>query len=244
MVGKRTAPDAAKNIPVTESSGNVFADLGLTEPEEELTKAQLASHIRLHSEAPPPHPGRRRQADGARPAQGLRPPERPPRQLLLGAPDAPADGAGARCGDRGEPDPHSATTREFAWSKPPRIRTRPASPRRRTASRWRPRGADTRRPTGTPSMRSRTAATNDAGETWTASPGQNFAMSQNSRVNRRISAQRRGSFILPRPAHATMTAPPVATGRGCIRPSHVRAAGAWKVGPERRPEIQEAREAR
>jgi predicted XRE-type DNA-binding protein len=31
---------------VTAGSGNVFADLGLAEPEEELTKAQLASHIR------------------------------------------------------------------------------------------------------------------------------------------------------------------------------------------------------
>ena len=33
-------------IKVTKSSGNVFADLGLENPEEELTKAQLASHIR------------------------------------------------------------------------------------------------------------------------------------------------------------------------------------------------------
>lgn len=33
-------------IPVTASSGNAFADIGLPEPEEELTKAQLASHIR------------------------------------------------------------------------------------------------------------------------------------------------------------------------------------------------------
>jgi predicted XRE-type DNA-binding protein len=33
-------------IPVTESSGSVFADMGLPEAEEELTKAQLASHIR------------------------------------------------------------------------------------------------------------------------------------------------------------------------------------------------------
>ena len=32
-------------IPVTASSGNVFADIGLPEPEEELTKAQLASLI-------------------------------------------------------------------------------------------------------------------------------------------------------------------------------------------------------
>ena len=31
---------------VTAGSGNVFADLGLAEPEEELTKAQLASVIR------------------------------------------------------------------------------------------------------------------------------------------------------------------------------------------------------
>jgi predicted XRE-type DNA-binding protein len=33
-------------IPVTPGSGNVFADLGFAEPAEELTKAQLASHIR------------------------------------------------------------------------------------------------------------------------------------------------------------------------------------------------------
>jgi predicted XRE-type DNA-binding protein len=33
-------------IPIIESSGNVFADMGLPAPEEELTKAQLASHIR------------------------------------------------------------------------------------------------------------------------------------------------------------------------------------------------------
>jgi len=36
----------ADDIKVTESSDNVFADMGLAEPEEELTKAQLASHIR------------------------------------------------------------------------------------------------------------------------------------------------------------------------------------------------------
>jgi predicted XRE-type DNA-binding protein len=35
-----------EDIPVTKGSGNVFADLGFSEPEEELTKAQLASHIR------------------------------------------------------------------------------------------------------------------------------------------------------------------------------------------------------
>jgi predicted XRE-type DNA-binding protein len=31
---------------VTPSSGNVFADIGLPDPDEELTKAQLASQIR------------------------------------------------------------------------------------------------------------------------------------------------------------------------------------------------------
>jgi predicted XRE-type DNA-binding protein len=34
------------SIPVTPSSGNVFADLGFAEPEEELTRAELASQIR------------------------------------------------------------------------------------------------------------------------------------------------------------------------------------------------------
>lgn len=33
-------------IPATPSSGNVFADIGVPEPEEELAKAQLASRIR------------------------------------------------------------------------------------------------------------------------------------------------------------------------------------------------------
>lgn len=33
-------------IPVSASSGNVFADLGVAEPEEELAKVQLASHVR------------------------------------------------------------------------------------------------------------------------------------------------------------------------------------------------------
>lgn len=41
MVRKREV-----EISVARGSGNVFADMGLPEPEEELTKAQLASHIR------------------------------------------------------------------------------------------------------------------------------------------------------------------------------------------------------
>src|ERR1700761_4922616 len=41
MVKERQA-----DIPVMESSGNVFADMGLPEAEEDLAKAQPASHIR------------------------------------------------------------------------------------------------------------------------------------------------------------------------------------------------------
>jgi predicted XRE-type DNA-binding protein len=41
-MGEKQEPE----IPVTPSSGNVFADLGFAEPEEELTKAQLASQLR------------------------------------------------------------------------------------------------------------------------------------------------------------------------------------------------------
>jgi predicted XRE-type DNA-binding protein len=40
MVKKRK-----ERIKVMPSSGNVFADMGLPEPEEELAKAQLATHI-------------------------------------------------------------------------------------------------------------------------------------------------------------------------------------------------------
>jgi len=36
----------SKRIPVTRGSGNVFADLGLENPEEELLKAQLVREIR------------------------------------------------------------------------------------------------------------------------------------------------------------------------------------------------------
>jgi hypothetical protein len=37
---------AMNRIPVTPSSGNVFADLGVPQPEEELAKADLAIHLR------------------------------------------------------------------------------------------------------------------------------------------------------------------------------------------------------
>ncbi len=44
-MAKRAAAEKAV-MTVTGSSGNVFADIGVEEPEEELAKAQLASHIR------------------------------------------------------------------------------------------------------------------------------------------------------------------------------------------------------
>ena len=40
------ARNSGTEIAVTEGSGNVFADMDLPEPEIELTKAQLASHVR------------------------------------------------------------------------------------------------------------------------------------------------------------------------------------------------------
>ena len=40
------AKKRAKSIVVVRGSGNVFADLGFAQPEEELTKAKLASLIR------------------------------------------------------------------------------------------------------------------------------------------------------------------------------------------------------
>ena len=42
MKGKQTA---TKPIPVTRSSGNVFADLGLSNPDDRLAKAELAHAI-------------------------------------------------------------------------------------------------------------------------------------------------------------------------------------------------------
>ena len=40
------AEKSVAEIPVMEGNGNVFAELGFAEPEEELTKAQLASELR------------------------------------------------------------------------------------------------------------------------------------------------------------------------------------------------------
>ncbi len=40
------ARQSEKKLPVIEGSDNVFADLGVEEPEEELVKAQLATYIR------------------------------------------------------------------------------------------------------------------------------------------------------------------------------------------------------
>lgn len=42
---KRRVPNDGDQIPVTRGSGNVFADIGLPNPEEHLAKAQLVSMI-------------------------------------------------------------------------------------------------------------------------------------------------------------------------------------------------------
>ena len=70
------------DMKVTEGSGNVFADLGVAEPEEELAKAQLASHIREAirrrklTQAAAADPGR------AGSAQDFRADQRPAHRLL------------------------------------------------------------------------------------------------------------------------------------------------------------------
>lgn len=43
-MAKRAATDTV-SMPVTGGSGNVFAGLGVAEPEGELTKTQLVNHI-------------------------------------------------------------------------------------------------------------------------------------------------------------------------------------------------------
>jgi predicted XRE-type DNA-binding protein len=44
-MAKRSAPIECSGISATTGNGNVFADLGLPNPEERLAKAQLASRI-------------------------------------------------------------------------------------------------------------------------------------------------------------------------------------------------------
>lgn len=88
MVKKREA-----EIPVTAGSGNVFADLGFENPEEELTKAQLASQIW--------HAIKRRRltqeggggTHGHRSAESIGAPQWKTFELLQRTPDAPADRA-------------------------------------------------------------------------------------------------------------------------------------------------------
>ena len=78
MVRKRET----KDIPVTQSSGNVFADMGFAALDEELNKAQLASHIRQVIKPPPPHSGGLRGAYGDRSAEGIGVDERTPGEFL------------------------------------------------------------------------------------------------------------------------------------------------------------------
>ena len=87
-------------IPVTPSSGNVFADIGVPEPEEELAKAQLASRIREIVRRQSPHAGCCRCRDGHRSAQGVGLAEWPTDELLERTPDASPDQARAGRGDR------------------------------------------------------------------------------------------------------------------------------------------------
>jgi len=86
-------------IAVTPSSGNVFADIGVAEPEEELAKAQLASRIREVVRR-----SRLTQVAAAA-VMGIDQPkvsalQRSPHELLERAPDASVDQARPGCRDR------------------------------------------------------------------------------------------------------------------------------------------------
>ena len=56
----KTKKKHSKNVArVTEGSGNVFADLGLSNPEQELLKAQLTLQIYYDPQGQRPDPSRR-----------------------------------------------------------------------------------------------------------------------------------------------------------------------------------------
>ena len=73
---------------VTEGSGNVFADLGVAEPEEELAKAQLAGHIREAIK-------RRKLTQGAARCWSGSISRKSPRSLTDASPASPATGCSA-----------------------------------------------------------------------------------------------------------------------------------------------------
>ena len=112
MVKKRAA-----DIPVTASSGNVFADMGFAAPEEELTKAQLATHIRQVIKR------NRLTQMAAGTLMGIDQPKVSALlngrlgKLLQRAADAPADRAWPGCGDHGQGEaPQSrAWTHQGHW---------------------------------------------------------------------------------------------------------------------------------
>ncbi len=84
-------------IPVTPSSGNVFADIGVPEPEEELAKAQLASRIREIV-------------------------ERPTHELLERTPHAPFDQTRSGRGNRGQIEASTTSARsDPRRSRSPRL---------------------------------------------------------------------------------------------------------------------------
>lgn len=82
---------------VTPSSGNVFADIGVPEPEEKLAKARLASRIREIVLGKAPDSGRRICRDANRPTQGVGVAQQSAHELLQRAFDASLDQARSRC---------------------------------------------------------------------------------------------------------------------------------------------------
>ena len=76
---------AATSVGVEPSSGNVFEDLGLSDPQERLAKAQLAASNLSNHRRTRTDPGESRRNHGARPAQDFRPETRQAQGLFGGS---------------------------------------------------------------------------------------------------------------------------------------------------------------
>jgi hypothetical protein len=87
-------------IAVTPSSGNVFADIGVAEPEEAIGESTTREPNSRNRSQQSPHAGRCRCRHGHRSAQGIGIAERPTHKLLERTPGASSDQARPRRRDR------------------------------------------------------------------------------------------------------------------------------------------------
>lgn len=112
MVKKRVA------LPVIAGSGNVFADLGFAEPEEEFDEGAARQPDRAGREGAASHSDRGGYADARRSAESFGIAERPSRQFFRRPADAPAHGAGPRCGNNHPSETAEPGARPYCRRRP------------------------------------------------------------------------------------------------------------------------------